>query len=132
MSLRHSSKSRRVLPLDFVTAPMSLDGGQPNVARCLAVSLAGTLYLHFLGGLLSPNGILPHAVFTLRPSLVFSYIGSVTAQHSSSERQPNSAACDKEDNYGTLVARLRHLYSTGRPSRWVSAHILVDSSSSST
>jgi len=30
-------------------------------------------------------------LFTLRPSLAFSYIGSVTARHSSSRRQPN---CD--------------------------------------
>jgi len=51
----------------------------------------------------------------LRPSLAFSYIGSVTAQYSSSVRQPNFAA----------FSRGRHLYSAGRPSRWTSAHILV-------
>jgi len=33
---------------------------------------------------------------TLRPSLAFSYIGSVTARHSSSGRQPNFAAWYKE------------------------------------
>ena len=38
-----------------------------------------------------------------------------TAWHSSSGRQPNVAALD----------RGRHLYSAGRPSRWTSAHILV-------
>ena len=38
---------------------------------------------------LAPNGILPAAKFTLRPSLVFSYIGRVTALHSSSGHQPN-------------------------------------------
>jgi len=38
------------------------------------------------------NGILPAAKFTLRASLAFSYIGSVTARHSSSQRQPNFAA----------------------------------------
>jgi len=42
-------------------------------------------------------------------------LGSVTAQYSSSGRQPNFAAL----NIG------RHLYSAGRPSRWASAHILV-------
>jgi len=47
----------------------------------------GILYT-FLG-LSSPNGILPGSKFTLRPSLPFSYIGSVTARHSSSGRQPN-------------------------------------------
>jgi len=35
------------------------------------------------------GGILPGAKFTFRPSLAFSYIGSVTARHSSSGRQPN-------------------------------------------
>jgi len=73
---------------------------------------------------LAPNGILSGAKFTLRPSLAFSYIGSVNAQHSSSGRQPNYAACDKEGNYGTFAPRLRHLYSAGRPSRWASVHIL--------
>jgi len=43
------------------------------------------------------------------------YIGSVTARHSSSGRQQNFAA----------FSRGCHLYSTGRPSRWASAHILV-------
>jgi len=57
----------------------------------------------------------PGAKFTLRPSLVLSYIGSVTARHSNSGRQPNFAA----------LSRGRHLYSAGRPSRWALAHILV-------
>jgi len=91
---------------------MSLNG-QPNFARCLAVSWAGTLCIHFRG-LLSPNGILQGSKFTLRPSLAFSYIGSVTARHSSSGHQPNFAA----------LSRGRHLYSAGQPSRWALAHIL--------
>jgi len=44
-----------------------------------------------------------------------SRLGSVTARHSSSGRQPNFASL----NWG------RHLYSAGRPSRWALAHILV-------
>jgi len=40
-------------------------------------------------------------------------VGSVTARHSSSRRQPNLAALN----------RGRHLYSAGRPSRWALAHI---------
>jgi len=44
-------------------------------------------------------------------------IGSVTARHSSSGRQPNFAA----------LSTVRHLYSTGRPSRWVLAHICSSS-----
>ena len=37
-----------------------------------------------ISGALAPDGILPGAKFTFRPSLAFSYIGSVTARHSSS------------------------------------------------
>ena len=44
-----------------------------------------------------------------------SRLGSVTARHYSSGRQPNFAALNRE----------RHLYSTGRPSRLASDHILV-------
>jgi len=42
-----------------------------------------TLYIHFRG-LLPPDGISQRAKFTLRPSIAFSYIGSVTARFSSS------------------------------------------------
>ena len=42
-----------------------------------------------------------------------SCLGSVSAQHSSSGRQPNFAPLN----------RGRHLYSAGRPSRWTLAHI---------
>jgi len=61
-----------------------------------------TIYT-FLGALAS-NGILPGAKFTLRPSLAFSYTGSVTARHASSGRRPNFAACYL-------------IHATGRPSR---------------
>jgi len=80
-SLGQPSKFQRVSRLGFVTASTSLTGGQPNFARSLAVSWAGTPYIHFRG-LLPPDRILPCAKFTLRPSLAFSYIGSVTARHS--------------------------------------------------
>jgi len=64
-------------------------------------------YVYIFGGP-SPDRILHGAKCTLRPSLAFAYIASVTARHSSSGRQPNFAA-----------------FSRGRPSRWASAHILV-------
>ena len=63
-------------------------------------------YIYILRGS-SPNRIVPDAKFTLRPSLAFSYICSVTARHLSTGRQPNFAA----------FSRGRHLYSAGRPSR---------------
>ena len=49
-SLGHPSKFQRVSRLGFVTAPTSLNGGQPSPARCLAVSWSGTLSLciHYL------------------------------------------------------------------------------------
>jgi len=75
---------------------MSLNGGQQNFARCLAVSWAGTLYIHF-------NGILPAAKFTLHPILAFSYIASVTARLSSSGSQPNFVTWYKEWNYRTFA-----------------------------
>jgi len=65
--------------------------------------LLGWYTIYTFCGLLSPNGILPGAKFTLRPNLASYYIGSVTARHSSSGRQPNFAAW--------------YLHATGRPSR---------------
>jgi len=106
--LGHHSKFQWVSRVGFVTAATSLNGSQPNFVRCLAVSWADTLYLYFRR-LLTRNG------FTLRSCLALSYIGSVTARHSSSGRQPNFAALN----------RGRHLYSAGRPSRWALARILV-------
>jgi len=52
---------------------------------------------------LSPDGILPGANCTLRPSLAFSYIGTVTARHSSIGRQPKFAAWYTEWNYETFA-----------------------------
>ena len=49
MGLGHPSQFQRVSHLGFVTAATSLNGGQPNFARCLAVSWAGTLCMQFGG-----------------------------------------------------------------------------------
>ena len=66
-------------------------------------SLLGSYTIYTLLVALAPNGFLPHAKFTLRPSLAFSYIGSITARHSSSGRQPNFVAWYKEWNYGCFI-----------------------------
>jgi len=58
----------------------------------LAISWAATLYIHFRG-LLSPDGILPGAKFTLRPSLAFSYIGSITARHRAFQQRASDKLC---------------------------------------
>jgi len=80
----------------------SLSGGQPNIARCLTISWSGTRYIHYWG-LLPSNGILPGAKFVLCPSLAFSYIGSVTARHLNSQRQPKFVVLYKEWNYRTFA-----------------------------
>jgi len=82
-------------------------------------------YIHFWG-LLSPDGISSRAKFTLRPSLASSYIGSVTARHSSSGV---SQTCVVQGMELRNFRRGRHLYSAGRPSRLASAHILVSCAS---
>jgi len=70
----------RVLAL-IVTAATSLNGSQRNFAPHLpSPGLA-----HYIQGLLPPDGILPRAKLTLRPSLAFSYTGSVNARHCSSQ-----------------------------------------------
>jgi len=83
-----------------------------QTARCLATSWAGTLYIRFRGAF-APWRILPGAKFTLRPSFAFSYIGSVTARHSSSRRQPNFAAWYKEWNYGTFAEDATYIWLCG-------------------
>jgi len=47
--LGHPHKFQRVSWIGFVTALTLLNGGQPNFARCLAISCAGILYIHFWG-----------------------------------------------------------------------------------
>ena len=66
---------------------------------------------------------MPRTKFTLRPSLAFSYIGSVTARHSSSG--VSQTLRRGITNGITELSQRRHVYSAGRPSRWASAHILV-------
>ena len=58
-SLWHLSEFQPVSRLGFVTAPTSLNGGQPNFARCL--------------GLLPHKGMLPRAKFTASKSCVLLY-----------------------------------------------------------
>jgi len=83
-------------------AATSLTGGQPNFAWCLAVSWASTFYIHFQGFL--PQGKLAQCkIHFTSKGLAFSYIGSVSARHSMSGRQPNFAAWYKEWNYGTFA-----------------------------
>jgi len=65
--------------------------------------LLGWYTIYTFWQLLPPDGILPGANFTLRPSLALSYIGSVTAWQSSSGHQSNFAAWYREWNYRTFT-----------------------------
>jgi len=69
--------------------------------------------VYIFRGLLSPGGILPGANLALRPSLAFSYIGSITARHSNSGRQPNFAAWYKEWDYGTFAEGATYILQDG-------------------
>jgi len=66
-------------------------------------------YIYIFGGFCPPDEILLRAKFTLLPSLAFSYIGSVTAWHSSSGPQPNFAAWYKEWNFGTFAEGVTYI-----------------------
>jgi len=99
-----------------------------DVAQCRSTKLC-TMFCHLLDwynilvytflGHLTPDGIMVGAKFTLRPSLVFSYIGSVAARYSSRGRQPNFAAWYKAWNYGTFAEGATCI-------RQGHTHILVD------
>jgi len=65
--------------------------------------LLGWHTVYTFSGALASDRILPSAKFTLCPSLAFAFIGSITAQHSSSGCQPNFAVSYKEWNYGTYA-----------------------------
>jgi len=67
-----------------IMVPMNPEGvhGQPP-------GLPTIYYIYIFGGSCPRTGILPGTKFTLHPSLVLSYIGSITARHSSIGRQLN-------------------------------------------
>ena len=74
--------------------------------RTMFGRLLGCYTIYTLSGAVAADRILPGAKFTLCPSLVtlvFSYIGSVTARHSSIRCQPNFVVWYKEWNYGTFA-----------------------------
>jgi len=65
--------------------------------------LLGCYAIYTFSGALAPWRNFARCKIHFSPSLEFSYIGSVTARHSSSRRQPNFAAWYKEWNYGTFA-----------------------------
>jgi len=100
-SLGHHSRFQWVSHLAFFTVATLLTGGQPNFARCLAISCAGTL--HIFGGSCPLTEFFPSAKFTLHTSkscILLHWQRYCTALQ---QLASNFAAWYKEWNYGTLA-----------------------------
>jgi len=123
-SLGHPSKFQRVSRLGFVTALTLLNGGQPNFARCLAVSWSwtSTLYIHF-------RGCCPITEFCqVQNSLCVQVLRSpvLTALlHGTRAFCVSKSLRGRTSNGITELSQRAHQYSAGRPSRWASAHVVV-------
>ena len=79
----------------------------------------------FSGAFMPSDGILLGAIFTLRPSLAFSVLAALLR----STRPAGVSQTLRRGIQGMELRnfrRRRHLYSAGRPSRWASTHILVE------
>jgi len=112
VSLGHTSKVQRVSPLGFVTTSMLLNGGQPNFARCLAISWAHTLYIHFWG-LLPCNGILPGANQVLRSPILAALLHGTPAVGISQTLQRDTTNGITELSILVVFNRGCHLFSEG-------------------
>ena len=123
-SLGHPGKFQRVSRLAFVTAATSLTGGQPNVARCLAVSWAGTIYVHC-------RGLLPlREIWQVQNSLYVQVLHSpilAALLHGTRVVGVSQTLLHGTRNELRNDRRVHHLglHSAGRPSRWASSHIPV-------
>ena len=85
--------------------------------------LVGCYTIYTFSEALAPNIILPGGIFTLRPSLAFSYRQRYcpALQQRASAKLCGVVQGMELPNF----RRGRHLYSARRPSCWASAHILV-------
>jgi len=83
----HPSKFQPASRLGFVTAAIDVAHRRPTKLCTMFGHLLRWYTIYTFWGLLPPDGILPGAKFTLRPSRAFSYIASVTARHCTSGRQ---------------------------------------------
>ena len=118
-SFGHPSKFQRVSRLGFITAPTSLNEGQQNFAGCLAVSWAGTLYIHF-GDSCPLTEFCQLQKFASKSCVLLCWQRYSTAL----EQRPPAKLCGVVQGMKLRnFRRRRHLYSAGRPSRWASAHI---------
>jgi len=122
VSLGHPRKFQRVSRLAFVSAEMSLTGGQPNFAWCLAVSCVGTLYTQFRRPCPWRNFTQCKIHFTSKSCFLLYWQCYCAAL----QQRASAKLCGVVEGMKLCNFRRRHhLYSAGRPSRWASAHILV-------
>ena len=90
------------------------------------VRLMGWYTIYTFSGALAPDGILPGAKFTLYPKsyvLIYWQLALLHGTRAAGVSQNLRRAIQGMELRN--FRRGRHLYSTGRPSRWASAHILV-------
>ena len=124
VSLGHPRKFQRVSRLSFLTAATSLTGGQPNFARCLAVSCVGTLYTQFRGPcpLRDFTQCKTHYVQVLLSPILAALLRGTAAAGVRQTLRRGIQGMELRN-----FRRRRHLYSARRPLglRWASAHILV-------
>jgi len=121
-SFEHPIKFQQVSRLAFVTAATSLTGGQPNFARCLAVSWTGTLYIHFRGScLLTEFCPVQNSLYVqvLHSPIYWQRYCTALQQRASAKLCSVVQGVELRN-----FRRGRHLYSVGWPPRWASAHIL--------
>jgi len=104
---------------------MSLNGSQANFARCLAISWAGTLYIHFWGCCTRTEFC--HVQNSLYVQVSSSPIFAALLHGTPSAGASQYLRRGTRNGITELSQKRRHLYSAGRPSRWASAHILVTS-----
>ena len=122
--LGYPSKFQRLSRVGFVTAPTSLIGGQPNFARCLAVSWGGALYIHFRGPL--PLTEFCQVQSSLYVQVLRSHILAALLHSTPLQQQASAKLCGVVHGMESRnFHRGRHLYLAGRPSGWPSDHILV-------
>jgi len=111
-SLGHPNKFQRVSRLAFVTAATSLTVGQPNF-HDVWPSPGLVLCICIFGGSCCLTEFCQVQNSLYVPILAFPYIGSVTARHSSSRRQPNFASWYKEWNYENFTEGATYIWLDG-------------------
>jgi len=115
----------RVLPSLLQRRRSPEASGQSNFARCLAMSCAGTLYIHFRGS--CPWWNFPQCKIHFTSKSCFRLY--LQRYCTAFQQRASAKLCGVGDVVQGMelwnFRRGRHLYSARRPSRWTSAHILV-------